>query len=133
MRPEISRQRIEKYLEAHGIQLAEYEIMKLTRHLIDLTPEEAKKELKIIILRQKGFDELETSTEVHVEGLLHNPAEGNNEVKPKGNLVSSVRNSDDTVVTRFTKKKYVLDNIIGFVVFGFVVVLFLMFIEFVNL
>ena len=119
MRPEISRQRIEKYLEAHGVKCTEPALMKLTRDLIDSTPEDAKKELKIIILRHKGFNELETN-EVHVEPFLHNPHTADSEVKVKVNSAKIVRANDSFVVRRVTKKEYVIDNILGFVVFGFI-------------
>jgi hypothetical protein len=119
MRPEISRQRIEKYLEAHVVKCTEPALMKLTRDLIDSTPEDAKKKLKVIILFYKGFDASETSDEC-VELFLHNPHEAGSEVKSKINSAQIVRANDSSVVRRVTKKEYIIDNILGFVVFGFI-------------
>ncbi len=56
MIPEVNRQRIEKYLNAHGVRIEEKALMSLTRKLVDKHPEDAREILKTLILHHKGID-----------------------------------------------------------------------------
>ena len=122
MKSEISRQRIEKYLKAHGVKCTEPALMKLTQKLIDMTPEDAKKILKTVIVRHKGIEEQK-----------HSCADDNNldfdsqdkkkiSVKKNKNIYVVPRGkSGSPFMLRVTKKEYIIDNIFGFTVSGFIV------------
>lgn len=60
MPKEVHRQRIEKYLDAHGVSIEEYALMYLTRQLSDKSPQEAREILKTIIIKTKNTGILQT-------------------------------------------------------------------------
>lgn len=60
MTKEVHRQRIEKYLNAHGVLIEEYALMYLTRQLSDKSPEYAREILKTIIIKKKNTGILQT-------------------------------------------------------------------------
>jgi len=121
MKTAVSRQRIEKYLEAHGVNCTEAALMKLTRHLVDTTPEQAKEELKSIILRHKGIDDLannimlERSTKDVLNRAKNKPARKSEKIYEE-----SRRTNAGAFMKHVTKTNYILDNLLGFVVSGFI-------------
>ncbi|WP_218395546.1 hypothetical protein [Alteromonas lipotrueae] len=60
MPKEVHRQRIEKYLDAHGVSIEEYALMYLTRQLSDKSPQDAREILKTIIIKTKNTGILQT-------------------------------------------------------------------------
>lgn len=60
MPKEVHKQRIEKYLNAHGVLIEEYALMFLTRQLSDKSPKDAREILKTIIIKTKNTDILQT-------------------------------------------------------------------------
>ena len=59
MSPEVNRQRIEKYLNAHKVNYSESDVMKITQVLIDDTEDEAQYFLKQLILHYRDVGELD--------------------------------------------------------------------------
>ena len=60
MPKDVHRQRIEKYLNAHGVSIEEYALMYLTRQLSDKSPQDARENLKAIIIKTKNTGTLQT-------------------------------------------------------------------------
>jgi hypothetical protein len=60
MPKDVHRQRIEKYLNAHGVSIEEYALMYLTRQLSDKSPQDAREILKTIIIKTKNTGTLQT-------------------------------------------------------------------------
>ena len=59
MIPDVNRQRIEKYLNAHEVNFSESDLMKITQTLIDDTEEEAQYFLKQLILHYRDVGVLD--------------------------------------------------------------------------
>jgi len=122
MIPEVNRQRIEKYLNAHGVRIEEKALMSLTRKLVDKHPEDAREILKTLILHHKGIDIPPTDEPEKLENTNQkyyiNP-KSTVEAKVKLYTVPRVGTCGVTTTRYVTKREYIIDNIIGFSVSGF--------------
>lgn len=121
---EVNRHRIEKYLNAHKVEIEERALMSLTRKLIYKKPEEAQAILKAFILRHKGIETPALREPVEVENVekeYHITPIPTVESKQKLYPFSSIETCSDTTSRHVTKREYVTEHIVGFSLSAFLV------------